>query len=241
MISYHEWVHVISLGLQVAAIGHPVVLQDAIIFHCSNIPPFKQLEHSSYVNKLFQSYLAQHSDYFAKKNTQHAFRFSCWLWQQWQETPSDSLWFPEPCKEWLQVLLLYVEDNSTQFCSPVHPFSVCGAVGLPPPSFFSFHLCWEICSCSSWVVHCPYPGSLCSLWRCRKIYIQIIVRQLETISRRNVWTSKFETVSTIKEWIYCTTSCITMHMSCVSSSQVALLQLPVSRKAWKATGCQCNF
>lgn len=41
--SYHEWVHVVSLGLQVAAIGHPVVLWEAIILHCGNIPPLKKL------------------------------------------------------------------------------------------------------------------------------------------------------------------------------------------------------
>lgn len=53
MISYHEWVDVISLGLQVATICHSIVLQDAIIFHCGNIPPFKQLEQSSYLNACF--------------------------------------------------------------------------------------------------------------------------------------------------------------------------------------------
>lgn len=42
--SYHEWVHVVSLGLQVAAISHPIVLWDAIILHCGNIPPLKKLQ-----------------------------------------------------------------------------------------------------------------------------------------------------------------------------------------------------
>lgn len=42
--SYHKRVHVVSLGLQVAAIGHPIILRDTIIFHCGNIPPLKKLQ-----------------------------------------------------------------------------------------------------------------------------------------------------------------------------------------------------
>lgn len=43
--SYHDWIHVVSLGLQVATIGHPIILWDTIILHCGNIPPLKKLQY----------------------------------------------------------------------------------------------------------------------------------------------------------------------------------------------------
>ena len=43
--SYHDWVHVVSLGLQVSTISHPIIFWDTIILHCGNISPFKKLQH----------------------------------------------------------------------------------------------------------------------------------------------------------------------------------------------------
>lgn len=58
---------------------------------------------------------------------------------------------------------------------PVHPFSVCEAVTLPLPFSFSFLLCSETCSCSSWAAHCPLPDSLCSLEKSMHCICSIII------------------------------------------------------------------
>lgn len=42
---YHEQVHIVSLGLQVATVNHSIIVQStAVIFHRCDISPFEQLK-----------------------------------------------------------------------------------------------------------------------------------------------------------------------------------------------------
>lgn len=142
--SHHEWVHVVGLGFQIATISHPILIQDAIILHSGNISPLEKLQQKditiSHLTLILLEIMASASLQHIKRLAGHNFN-----------------------------TIMMVSIVQCSCCLPVHLSSVCEAAGLPLPSFFSSHLCWETCSCSSWVVHCPYPDSLCSLKRVRSL------------------------------------------------------------------------